>query len=85
MCYLENFRLFAAFGVQSNTFSLTYANFFMENCPIIAHLTTICAQKYRFLCVQHTINLQIIKKICSFSWSIEKVSVALHNQISRTL
>ena len=31
MCYLEIQRHNVAFGVQSNTFSFTYANFFAKN------------------------------------------------------
>ena len=44
MCYLENFRHFAAFGVQSNTFSFTYANFFKKNYHLIAHSWGVCAK-----------------------------------------
>ena len=68
MCYLEFFRLHAAFGVQSNTFSFTYANFFAKNCSQDAHFGGICAKKNPFLRVFATSIMQIIMKKCSFSW-----------------
>ena len=43
MCYLEFLWHFATFAVQSNTFSLTYANFSAKNCYFCAHLWCVCA------------------------------------------
>ena len=68
MCYLEILRLLAAFGVQSNTFSFTYANFLAKNCSQDAHLGYICAKKRPILRVFATFIMQIIMKKCSFSW-----------------
>ena len=56
MCYLENFWPLAAFGVQSNTFSLSYANFFKENSLSFAQKGYICAFFYPFVCVTNTKN-----------------------------
>jgi len=68
MCYLEIFRHFAAFGVQSNTFSFTYANFLAKNYFSFAQFMCICAGFTPFLRVFATFIMQIIMKKCSFSW-----------------
>jgi len=80
MCYLENFWPLATFGVQSNTFSLTYANILMKNCLGIAQMMVFCARFCPLLRVIDTFIMQIKYKNLFFSWSIEKLSVALQNQ-----
>lgn len=69
--YLEN-------RVQSNTFSVSYANFLQENYHFFAQVRHVCAILQKVFCHFYTHHVFFIKK-GPFRWSFEKDSVALQN------